>query len=106
MPANAILPDKGEKALLKEGAAIDFVRAAFSHLKAIPDDQCGQMLLKKSECLTGRRRLGCQRQDRIHHCSQDAPMGSGKRPFWQFSSNSITLKKEDRTWISMQGSVP
>ena len=48
MPANAILPDKGEKALLKEGAAIDFVRAAFSHLKAIPDDQGGQMLLKKA----------------------------------------------------------
>ncbi len=38
MPANAILSDKGEKALLKEGAAIDFV----------PVDQGGQMLLKKA----------------------------------------------------------
>ena len=40
-------PDKGEKAPLKGGAAIDFVRASFSHLKAIPVDQGGQMLLKK-----------------------------------------------------------
>jgi len=47
MPANAILSDKGEKTLFKEGVAIDFVRAAFSHLKAIPVDQGGQMLLKR-----------------------------------------------------------
>ncbi|HUX30188.1 MAG TPA: hypothetical protein VMV78_06125 [Thiobacillus sp.] len=48
MPANVILSDKGEKVLLKEGAAIDFVHAAFSHLKAIPVNQGGQMLLKKA----------------------------------------------------------
>lgn len=45
MPANAILPDKGEMALLKEGTAIDFLRAAFSHLETLPVDQ---MLLKKA----------------------------------------------------------
>jgi catalase len=41
-----ILSDKGAKALSKEGAAIDFVRDAFGHLKAIAVDQGGQALLK------------------------------------------------------------
>jgi catalase len=41
-----ILSDAGAKALSKEGAAIDFVRDAFSHLKAIAVDKGGKALLK------------------------------------------------------------
>lgn len=43
-----ILSDAGAKALSMEGAAIDFVRDAFGHLKAIAVDQGGQALLKKA----------------------------------------------------------
>jgi catalase len=41
-----ILSEKGAKALSMEGAAIDFVRDAFGHLKAIAVDKGGQALLK------------------------------------------------------------
>jgi catalase len=41
-----ILSDKGAKALSKESAAIDFVRDAFGHLKAIAADKGGRALLK------------------------------------------------------------
>ncbi len=41
-----ILSDQGAKALSKESAAIDFVRDAFGHLKAIAVDKGGQALLK------------------------------------------------------------
>jgi catalase len=41
-----ILSDKGAKTLSMEGAAIDFVRDAFGHLKAIAVDQGGHALLK------------------------------------------------------------
>jgi catalase len=41
-----ILSDKGAKALSEESAAIDFVRDAFGHLKAIAADKGGQALLK------------------------------------------------------------
>jgi catalase len=41
-----ILSDEGAKALSKESAAIDFVRDAFGHLKAIAVDKGGQVLLK------------------------------------------------------------
>ena len=41
-----ILSDDGAQALSKEGAAIDFVRDAFGHLKAIAVDQGGRDLLK------------------------------------------------------------
>ena len=41
-----ILSDDGAKTLSKEGAAIDFVRDAFGHLKAIAVDKCGQALFK------------------------------------------------------------
>ena len=41
-----ILSDKGAIALSMEGAAIDFVRDAFGHLKAIAVDKGGQALLK------------------------------------------------------------
>ena len=41
-----ILCDTGAQALSMEGAAIDFVRDAFGHLKAIAVDQGGQALLK------------------------------------------------------------
>ena len=44
-----ILSDKGAKALSMEGAAIDFVRDAFGHLKALAADQGGQALLKKAK---------------------------------------------------------
>ena len=43
-----ILSDEGANALSKEGAAIDFVRDAFGHLKAIAVDKGGQALLKKA----------------------------------------------------------
>jgi catalase len=41
-----ILSDKGAKDLSMESAAIDFVRDAFGHLKAIAANKGGQMLLK------------------------------------------------------------
>ena len=41
-----ILSDKGAKALSMESAAIDFVRDAFGHLKAIAVDKGGRSLLK------------------------------------------------------------
>jgi catalase len=41
-----ILSDEGAKALSMESAAIDFVRDAFGHLKAIAVDKGGQVLLK------------------------------------------------------------
>lgn len=41
-----ILSDEGVKALSMESAAIDFVRDAFGHLKAIAADKGGQVLLK------------------------------------------------------------
>jgi catalase len=41
-----ILSDEGAKALSMESAAIDFVRDAFGHLKAIAADKGGQALLK------------------------------------------------------------
>ena len=43
-----ILSDEGAKTLLVEGAAIDFVRDAFGHLKAIAADKGGHALLKKA----------------------------------------------------------
>jgi catalase len=43
-----ILSDEGAKALSMESAAIDFVRDAFGHLKAIAVDQGGRALLKKA----------------------------------------------------------
>jgi catalase len=43
-----ILSDEGAKVLLTEGAAIDFVRDAFGHLKAIAFDKGGQALLKSA----------------------------------------------------------
>ncbi len=43
-----ILSPAGAKALFKEGAAIDFVRDAFGHLKAIAIDEGGQALLQKA----------------------------------------------------------
>ena len=41
-----ILSDAGAKALASEGAAIDFVRDAYGHLKAIAIDAGGRQLLK------------------------------------------------------------
>jgi catalase len=41
-----ILSDEGAKAMSKESAAIDFVRDAFGHLKAIAVDKGGRALLK------------------------------------------------------------
>jgi catalase len=43
-----ILSDEGAKLLLNEAAAIDFVRDAFGHLKAIAIDAGGGALLKKA----------------------------------------------------------
>lgn len=44
-----ILSDTGAQALAMEGAAIDFVRDAFGHLKAIAADHGGQALLKATD---------------------------------------------------------
>lgn len=44
-----LLSDKGAKALSNESAAIDFVRDAFGHLKAIAVDEGGQALLKMAQ---------------------------------------------------------
>jgi catalase len=46
-----ILSDEGARALSMEGAAIDFVRDAFGHLKAIAVDKGGRSLLKKANVL-------------------------------------------------------
>jgi catalase len=43
-----ILSDEGAKMLTREAAAIDFVRDAFGHLKAIAVDKGGQALLDKA----------------------------------------------------------
>lgn len=43
-----IISENGAKTLLMESAAIDFVRNAFIHLKAIAADKGGQALLKKA----------------------------------------------------------
>ena len=43
-----VLSTDGADALLKEAAAIDFVRDAFGHLKAISHDEGGQLLLVKA----------------------------------------------------------
>jgi len=43
-----ILSDEGAKALSSESAAIDFVRDAYGHLKAIAVNKGGQALLKKA----------------------------------------------------------
>ena len=45
-PFAIILSGEGAKALSMESAAIDFVRDAFGHLKAIAVDKGGQALLK------------------------------------------------------------
>ena len=43
-----LLSDEGVKALSMEGAAIDLVRDAFGHLKAIAVDKGGKALLKSA----------------------------------------------------------
>ena len=43
-----ILSDEGARTLSMESAAIDFVRDAFGHLKAIAVDKGGQVLLRKA----------------------------------------------------------
>jgi catalase len=48
----AILSDAGAKKLAAESAAIDFVRDAFGHLKAIGVDQGGAALLKAAQLPT------------------------------------------------------
>ncbi len=47
-----ILSDAGAKALATEGAAVDFVRDAFGHLKAIAVDKGGKALLKAAGVAT------------------------------------------------------
>ena len=66
------------KMLAKESAAIDFVRDAFGHLKAIAVDDGGQALLKAANVGRGCRRRGCQGQGCIHRRRKDAAMGQGK----------------------------
>lgn len=69
-----ILSDAEAKALSEESAAIDFVRDAFGHLKAIAVDNGGQALLKKAQV---KRDAGVVDAD-----DQDAFIGAAKTRQW------------------------
>jgi len=55
-----ILSDEGAKTLSMESAAVDFVRDAFAHLKAIVIDHGGQSLLKTANVLPDSGVFGCE----------------------------------------------
>jgi len=58
-----ILSDKGAKSLAAESAAIDFVRDAFGHLKAIAADKGGQSLLKTAKVVADAGVMDANDQD-------------------------------------------
>ena len=58
-----ILSDTGAKALSMEGAAIDFVRDAYAHLKAIAVDNGGRTLLKTAQLGQDPGIVNCQDMD-------------------------------------------
>ena len=58
-----ILSDTGAKALSMEGAAIDFVRDAYAHLKAIAVDNGGRALLKTAQLGQDPGIVNCQDMD-------------------------------------------
>ena len=75
-----ILSDEGAKALSMESAAIDFVRDAFGHLKAIAVDQGGQALLKNAN--VGQDAGVVDASDKTHSLlRQRRANGTGKSPF-------------------------
>jgi hypothetical protein len=75
-----ILSDEGAKALSKESAAIDFVRDAFGHLKAIAVDKGGQALLKTAN--VGQDAGVVDANDKTHLLPRPRPAnGTGKSPF-------------------------
>jgi catalase len=69
-----ILSDEGAKALSRESAAIDFVRDAFGHLKAIAVDKGGQALLKTAN-------IG-QDAGVVHASDKDAFIAAAKTRQW------------------------
>ena len=71
-----ILSDEGAQALSRDSAAVDFVRDAFGHLKAIAADKGAQALLKAASIGHDRRRGKCRRRGCVHCCRKDAAMGS------------------------------
>ena len=60
-----ILSDTGAKALSMEGAAIDFVRDAYAHLKAIAVDNGGRALLKTAQLGQDPGIVNCQDMDQF-----------------------------------------
>jgi len=78
-----ILSDEGAKALSMESAAIDFVRDAFAHLKAIAVDQGGQTLL----------RIAHVEQDAgvVNANDTDAFMAAAKTRQWEREKSVRTL---------------
>ena len=60
-----ILSDTGAKALSMEGAAIDFVRDAYAHLKAIAVDNGGRALLKTAQLGQDPGLVNCQDMDQF-----------------------------------------
>jgi catalase len=73
-----ILFDEGEKALSMESAAIDFVRFAFGHFKAIAADQGGQSLLRFANIGLDAGIVHASDKRRIYYCGKDTPMGAEK----------------------------
>ena len=78
-----ILSDEGAKALSMESAAIDFVRDAFGHLKAIAIDKGGRALLK----------IASVGQDAgvVDTNDQDAFMAAAKTRQWDREKSVRTL---------------
>ncbi|MHB1398190.1 MAG: catalase [Trichloromonadaceae bacterium] len=78
-----ILSDEGAQALSKESAAIDFVRDAFGHLKAIAVDQGGRDLLKTANI----------EQDAgiVNAKDKDAFIAAAKTRQWDREKNIRTL---------------
>jgi catalase len=65
-----LLSAEGAKVMLMESAAIDFVRDAFNHLKAIVIDQGGRSLLKKANVWADAGVFGSSDVDRFIEAAQ------------------------------------
>jgi catalase len=78
-----ILSDEGAEALAKESAAIDFVRDAFGHLKAVAVDQGGQALLKAANV--------AQDAGILNSTNEDAFITAAKTRQWKREKSVRTL---------------
>ena len=72
-----ILSDEAAALLGKEAAAIDFVRDAFGHLKAIGVDKGGEALLKTAAIEQDAGVIAIDTLDRFYCRSQDPSVGPG-----------------------------